>query len=197
VSTADPHSSRGAPSGGDPAVSQLRVFINYRHEDTRWAAWALYFKLEEEFGGENVFFDNGTLRAGMQWFEEIQSHVGDCGVFIALIGPRWKASLIAHLQQGGPDYVAREIGLALLSGSSMAVIPVLVDDAEPPNPLELPPAMRGLPGYQVERLRHTHARSDIEHLLDRLGEVRGRAAPSAQEPGLAGARNGSRKVRGS
>jgi len=131
------------------------VFINYRHEDTRWAAWALYFKLEDEFGAENVFFDNGTLRAGMQWFDEIQERVGDCGAFVALIGPRWQSSLIAHLQRGGP---------------------VLVDDADPPDVLALPAGMRPLMGCHVERLRYTHARSDIEQLAQRLRELAGGAA---------------------
>jgi hypothetical protein len=169
------------------------VFVNYRHEDTRWAAWALYFKLEEEFGAESVFFDNGTLRGGMQWFDEIRSHVGDCGVFLALIGPRWRSSLLSHLQQGGADYVAREIGLALLSGTQLSVIPVLVDDAEPPNPLELPLSLRALPGYQAERLRHTHARLDIAILLERLRELGGLAG--RDEQGEASGRHGSSAAR--
>ena len=168
-----------ARTGSDDAtsaISQLRVFINYRHEDTRWAAWALYFKLEDEFGAENVFFDNGTLRAGMQWFDEIQERVGDCGAFVALIGPRWQSSLIAHLQRGGPDYVAREIHMALLSRSGMTMIPVLVDDADPPDVLALPAGMRPLMGCHAERLRYTHARSDIEQLAQRLRELAGGAA---------------------
>jgi hypothetical protein len=184
----------GSPSKGT-AGEGLRVFVNYRHEDTRWAAWALYFKLEEEFGAENVFFDNGTLRGGMQWFDEIRSRVGDRGVFLALIGPRWRSSLLSHLQEGASDYVAREIGLALLSGTPLSVIPVLVDDAEPPNPLELPPSLRALPGYQAERLRHTHARLDIAVLVERLRELGGLSGSEEQSeasgsPGSGLARRG-------
>lgn len=74
---------------------RLKLFINYRHADTGWAAWALYFKLEEEFGSENIFFDNGTLKPGMEWFEEIQAHVDEAGVFLGLIGPDWMKILSA------------------------------------------------------------------------------------------------------
>ena len=158
--------------GAGPAGPALKVFINYRHEDTQYAAWVLYLKLEERFGAENVFFDNGTLRPGMRFLEAIKSHLAGGGAFIALIGPKWMAALTTHLQRGGEDYVAKEIDLALLSGPRTTVIPVLVDDAELPDPRELPPSLRALPGRQQERLRPTHLRYDIDLLIGRLGEVR-------------------------
>jgi hypothetical protein len=165
-----------APGGGPPdtglAGSPLKVFINYRHEDTQGTAWALYLKLAERFGAENVFFDNGTLRPGMRWLEEITSRLAGGGAFIALIGPNWLPSLTTHLQRGGEDYVAREIDLALRSGPGVTVIPVLVDDARLPEPRDLPPALSMLPGCQQERLRHTHLPYDIDHLIARLGEAR-------------------------
>ena len=170
--------SRDAGGDGVPAAGRagplLKVFVNYRHEDTQGTAWALYMKLEERFGAENVFFDNGSLRPGMRWFEEIKSHLTHCGAVIALIGPQWMPSLTSHLQRGGEDYVVKEIDLALRSGPRVTVIPVLVDDAELPGPHDLPPSLRALPGCHVQRLRHTNLPDDIDQLtsmIQRAGEA--------------------------
>ncbi len=176
------HETEGGFSDTPPAKSPLRVFINYRHEDTQGTAWALYMKLEVRFGAENVFFDNGTLRPGMLWLNEIRSHLADGGAFIALIGQNWMPSLRTHLHRGGEDYVSKEIDLALRSGPRMIVIPVLVDDTELPNPRELPPSLSKLLDCQQERLRHTHLRHDIDHLIARLGEARDEPEPVVVGP---------------
>jgi hypothetical protein len=175
VQDVEANESRDA-GGGVPVAGQarplLKVFINYRHEDTQGTAWALYMKLEERFGAENVFFDNGSLRSGMRWIEEIKTHLAQCGAVIVLIGPQWMSSLTSHLQRGGEDYVVKEIDVALRGGPRVTVIPVLVDEAELPDPRDLPTSLRALPGYQVQRLRHTNLPDDIDQLIVRLGEVR-------------------------
>jgi len=167
--------SCGAGGGGAPIDGRtgplLKVFVNYRHEDAQGTAWALYMKLEERFGTENVFFDNGSLRPGMRWFDEIKSHLAHCGVVIALIGRQWMSSLTTHLQRGGADYVVKEIDLALRGGPRITLVPVLVDNAELPNPRDLPPALRALPDCQVARLRPTNLTDDIDHLIARLGAI--------------------------
>jgi hypothetical protein len=172
LETNDPRSGGASVSVGGRAGSSLKIFINYRHEDTQGTAWALYMRLQERFGAENVFFDNGTLRPGMRWFDEIKSQLGHAGVVVALIGRSWMPSLTEHLQRGGEDYVVKEIDLALRSGPRVTLIPVLVDDAELPEPRDLPSSLRALPGCHAERLRPTHLLSDIDHLIERLGEVR-------------------------
>ena len=170
------HEGGGRVPDAGPGGSALKVFINYRHEDTQGTAWALYLKLQERLGGANVFFDNGTLRPGMRWLEEIKAHLVGGGAFIALIGPNWMSSLRTHLQRGGEDYVAAEIDLALRSGPGVTVIPVLVDDAELPGRGDLPLSLSGLSGCQHERLRHSHLSYDIDHLIARLDEVRAQTA---------------------
>jgi TIR domain len=76
----------GEASGRSP----LRIFINYRHEDMPFAASTLYRELRGRFGAENIFFDAGTLRPGMQFPEKITWHLsGTAGAFLALIGPEW------------------------------------------------------------------------------------------------------------
>jgi len=176
----------GRPAGRDPGVLEgsgqaadevgacpFEVFINYRHEDTPSPAWPLYIKLVERLGSESVFFDRGTLRPGMKWFEEIKPHVARASAFIALIGSKWMELMVTHMQRGDEDYLTREIDLALRSGPRVTVIPVLVDDAELPDHARLPPAIRALPFRQGERLRHTNLLDDIEHLLTVLEQLRG------------------------
>jgi hypothetical protein len=119
----------------------LKIFLNYRHDDTQGTAWAVYIKLVERFGAESVFFDNGTLKPGMPWFDEIKEHVAAGGVFIALLGPRWLSILKSRMQRGEDDYVAKEIDLAFQTGPRVNVIPVLVEDAELPIPSQLPPSV--------------------------------------------------------
>jgi SIR2-like domain/TIR domain len=164
VSAENLQSLAGAPSSDGSLAAPLRVFVNYRHADTQGTAWALYFKLTEQFGEANVFFDNGSLRPGTQWLQEIKAHVHSAGVFIVLIGAQWTSTLTAHQQRGGEDYVAKEIDLALRN-PRLTVLPVLVDEAQPPRADELPPMLRALPDRQVERLRHTHLQEDVAHLI--------------------------------
>ena len=156
----------------------MKIFINYRHADTGWAAWALYFKLEARFGADSVFFDNGSLRGGMQWLDEIKSGLTEAGVLLALIGPNWMSKLQANLQTGADDFVVKEIDIALRSKPRVEVVPVLVDQTEPPDASELPPALEALPGRQGERLRVGQADIDIEHLINRLIELRDKGQES-------------------
>jgi len=153
-----------------PARPPLRIFINYRHEDMPFAASALYRELKGRFGKENIFFDGGTLRPGMQFLEEIRSHLtGAPGAFIALIGPKWLPTMEARWQRGDDDYVTKEIELGLRSG--WTVIPVLLNEASLPDPRSLPPAIKALPGYQAARLRQTSLDEDIEDLSIRLDQI--------------------------
>lgn len=173
----DVEANESRDAGGDPPIAgqagaPVKVFINYRHEDTQGTAWALYMRLEQRLGAENIFFDSGSLRPGTRWFEEIKSNLAESGAVIALIGPQWMSTLTSHLQRGGEDYVVKEIDLALRGGPRVTMMPVLVDDAELPDPRDLPTSLRALPGCQVQRLRHTNLTDDIDQLITRLGEVR-------------------------
>ena len=48
----------------EAAVRQLRVFINYRHDDTWGEAQLLYDRLDGQFGSENVFLDARACSRG-------------------------------------------------------------------------------------------------------------------------------------
>ena len=170
VNTNDTAPSAGGMLAGGSAEQPLKIFISYRHEDMPFAAMTLYRELRGRFGQENIFFDEGSLRPGMRFPEEIRSHLTDGhGAFLAMIGSRWLPTMIAHRQQGDLDYVAKETGLALQN--RWTVIPVLVDDASLPDALQLPPAIRTLPDCQAARLRQISLDDDVEDLSARLSQL--------------------------
>src|ERR1700719_968491 len=91
--------SGAAGSGGDrlsrsvKSGTPLKVFINYRHDDTDAAALLLYERLASYFGVENVFLDVKSIELGTKWLDEIKSQGARGAAFLALIGRTWLASL--------------------------------------------------------------------------------------------------------
>jgi hypothetical protein len=170
----------------DEAAPQLRIFVNYRRDDTAADALLLYERLIERFGEENVFLDARSLGPGMKWLEEIKSHGDACGVFLALIGRQWQSSMKAREQDAvarpAEDYVRLEIEYALRRSARVRVIPVLVGNAVPPMADRLPHSLQPLAMIQVEQLRYERLQADTDHLLDRLEEIaREEPAPEAEE----------------
>ena len=53
----------------DMAAPQVRVFINYRHDDTQGEARLLYDRLASRFGSGNLFLDVRSLQPGMKWLD--------------------------------------------------------------------------------------------------------------------------------
>src|ERR1700751_4470040 len=126
VGKMDPMSgvSQQRQKGGAP--SRLRVFINYRRDDTWAAAQLVYDRLANSFGSENVFLDVQDLQPGMKWLEEIKSHRASCDVLLSLIGPHgvsiMKARERAAVAEPAEDYVRFEIEYALRPNSRIGVI---------------------------------------------------------------------------
>jgi SIR2-like domain/TIR domain len=156
---------------GETAARQLKIFMNYRHEDTQGTAWGVYWPLEARFGRDNVFFDNGKLRAGEEFLKEIDQSLDAADVMIVLIGPSWQRIMSERLRRDDKDYVAHEIGRALLRGPGLTVIPLLVDEAAPPDARVLPLSLKRLASCHVERIRHTDLREDVGQLIGRLCEI--------------------------
>ena len=166
------------------SVQPLKIFMNYRHEDTPFAAWTLYRELKGEFGKDNIFFDQGTLVSGMQFLGEIKSHLASAqGAFIMVMGARWITTMLSRRQRGDEDYVVKEIDLALRN--KWTFIPLLVDDAGLPDPSILPQAIRGLESYQVARLRQVSIDDDVRNLGVRLREIRDSRNVEVGIPGCA------------
>ena len=130
------------------AGKQLRVFINYRHNDIELGAQLLHDRLADRLGRENVFLDVPDLQPGTKWLEEIKRRLASCDVLLLLIGPRWVSTMRerGHAAMAHPtvDYVRFEIQYALRSNSGICVIPVLVGDDVPFGADVLPQWLRAL-----------------------------------------------------
>jgi hypothetical protein len=174
------------PRQADTIPHQLRVFINYRHEDTWGEALLLFDRLAARFGAENVFLDTRSLQPGMKFLEEIKSYLPACGVLLALIGPRWMSSIRTRQQasvaEPAEDYVRFEIEYALKRSSGINVIPVLVGDAIPPTSEGLPRSLQVLTKIEVEQLRSKRFEEDVAHLISRLESIAYKVLPPAALP---------------
>ncbi|HET6869831.1 MAG TPA: SIR2 family protein [Solirubrobacteraceae bacterium] len=149
----------------------VRVFINYRHDDADGEAMLVYERLADRFGADNVFLDNRSLKPGMKWLEEIKAHAG-VGVFVSLIGERWLPSMKARAEAAvadpKEDYVRIEIEYALRRRSGLRVIPVLIGDAVPPPREALPKSLEEITMIEAERVQLKHLDEDVKRLGDRI-----------------------------
>jgi hypothetical protein len=171
-------------TGGAP--SRLRVFINYRRDDTWAAAQLVYDRLAKSFGSENVFLDVQDLQPGMKWLEEIKSHRASSDVLLSLIGPHWvsimKAREQAAVAEPAEDYVRFEIEYALRPNSRIWVIPVLVGEVMPLSTGSLPRPLQALAKIQAAQVRQEHFADDIADLISRIEAIARQEQPPAAKP---------------
>ena len=168
-------------AGGAPL--RLRVFINYRRDDTWAAAQLVYDRLANSFGSENVFLDVQDVQPGMRWLEEIKSHRASSDVLLSLIGPHWVSIMKAREQAAvaGPaeDYVRFEIEYALRPTSRIWVIPVLVGEVMPLSAGHLPRPLQALAKIQAAQVRHERFADDIADLISRIEAIARQSLASA------------------
>lgn len=164
----------GRESPAELTPADVRVFINYRHDDTEGEALLIYERLAARFGEDNVFLDVKSLKPGMKWLEEIKAHAA-AGVFLSLIGKRWLPSMKARAESAvadpTEDYVRVEIEYALRRRSGLNVIPVLIGDAVPPPREALTKALEELAMIQAERVQLGRIDDDVKHLGDQIEAV--------------------------
>jgi len=143
-----------------------KIFISYRSEDDPGYAQALYMRLEDEFGEDNVFMDvEGHILPGDDFAEVIESQVAQCDVLIAIIGPKWITILNEKI--GDPeDFVQLEIGTAL--NQDKRVIPCLVGQASMPRAESLPETIRALTRRNAVGLRRERFKADCQGLISAI-----------------------------
>ena len=149
----------------------LRIFINYRRDDTAGDAILLRDRLGERFGRENIFLDTQNLEPGTRWLDEIKARSDASGVFLSLIGPHWVSILKAREADTAEDYTRVEIEYALRRGTSVHVIPVLLDRAVAPVRERLPRSLWPLAALQAEQLRYATFETDVARLITRLETI--------------------------
>ena len=100
-------------------ANERPIFISYRRRDTNPYAWMLYFKLEEWFGAERLFFDRADLTVGDAFLRELEAAVRGARVVLVVIGPEWVKTLNERaLNTAERDVVRFEVALALRTAAS-------------------------------------------------------------------------------
>jgi ankyrin repeat protein len=145
------------------------IFISYRRDDTAGSAGRIYDRLVDRFGRDRVYRDVDSGEPGEDFVATIGRKVGQCDVFLALIGPAWLRST----DEGGgwrlakdDDLVRVEIATALDRG--IRVIPVLLQGATMPRAEDLPSSLSKLAHRNAVEIRETHFDQDVVQLLDGL-----------------------------
>jgi TIR domain len=143
-----------------------KIFINYRRDDADAYAGRLHEVLAHEFGSDEVFLAEFSIRGGEVWDWTIQQAVAHSRVVLALVGRQWltiKFGDRRRIDDPG-DLVRREIVGALDRGTP--VIPVLLPEATIPVDLDAEHELRLLRQLQFHRITGArHWNADVSDLL--------------------------------
>jgi len=155
-----------------PVFKPKRIFISYRHEDSRDIAERIYDHLDTEYGGD-IFMDSYTLHCGLDLDDELKFYAEHCAVMLVVIGRGWlKAVDEAGRRRidGEKDYVHVEVRAGLSRG--IPVVPVLVNGAKMPVERDLPEQLSSLSHRVALKVgNHPDFKSDVRWLAEKLDEV--------------------------
>jgi tetratricopeptide (TPR) repeat protein len=156
----------------------MKLFINYRREDTDDLAGRLYDRLSSEFGSDNIFKDVDSIRPGQNWKSALEQSVAGCDVVLALIGRNWQTCTDDEGRlrlQNEQDFVRYELESARRNNKH--VMPILVKGAHIPTAQALPESIRWLPDIHCAEVRgDPHFKDDVAQLVKDLRRIRDRIA---------------------
>lgn len=150
-------------------AQRLRIFLNYRREETSGHAGRLFDVLAARFGEDHVFMDIDRIEPGLDFADVISEAVASCDVLISLIGSRWLTSGDAKGRprlENPEDFVRLELEAAL--GLDVRVIPALVQNAQMPGSDELPETLRPFARRHAVELSDTRWTFDVGKLVATL-----------------------------
>lgn len=149
-----------------------QIFINYRREDSAYAAGRLFDRLSQHFGADNIFMDIDAIELGIDFVQKIREAVSGCDVMVAVIGQKWlnAADAGGRRRLDNPnDFVRIELEAAL--ERDIRVIPALVDSATMPIEEDLPEALGPLARRNGLIIGHTRFDSDVDRLIRGLEAI--------------------------
>lgn len=153
----------------DRRTAYPKVFVSYRREDTDAYAWRLQETLAKEFGMEDVFLDEFSIRPGENWAWTVQQAAAHCSAMVVVIGSSWLSVTDARGRRridSPSDFVAREVCAALDSGAH--VCPLLVGNASVPTSQDLPDDLGVLTDFQFASARPKSWASDLAPLVEEI-----------------------------
>ncbi len=146
-----------------------KLFISYRRVDSRKDAGRIYDRMVDAFGRENIFMDVDSIPTGADFREAIQHAVDQCDAMLVIIGNQW---LTVTDSQGKRrlDNPADYVRLEVLAGLRRKIVfPVLVDNAPPIAPDQLPSELHDLAFINAIPVRDDRDfHSDVGRLLEDL-----------------------------
>jgi hypothetical protein len=155
-----------------PVEPRLRIFLNYRREDSMAYAGRLYDDLAERLSACDVFIDIDKIEPGADFVDVIDHALDGCDVVLALIGKHWLSATDSKGRRrldDPDDYVRLELEAALARG--MRLIPVRVGGADMPSSADLPDTLRALARRQAVEISDHRWRYDVETLSGRLEQL--------------------------
>ena len=146
-------------------MARSRIFISYRRDDAAGFAHAIYDRLADHVGGDQIFMDVHDIAPGSDFADRLRSVVQSCDVVVALIGKRWAGEQPGQAAriQDTRDWARIEIAEALRRG--IRVIPVLLDGAGLPAADALPEGLQALRSLNAMEVRGTRLDADVRDLV--------------------------------
>jgi hypothetical protein len=175
------------------------IFINYRRDDAISYAGRVYDRISTHFGKERVFMDIDTILPGDDFRQSIDQTCASSAVILALIAKSWATVTDRNGRRridNPNDLVRLELKQALTTG--VRVIPVLLDDAEIPDPENLPDDLKSIAYRQAIHISSLRFHQDVDRLIEVLEKIlakvdaeqlqSGAGPAQARRPQLSGAR---------
>lgn len=163
-----------------PGAQRMQgIFVSYRRQDSQSAAGRLSDHLRDHLTGVPIFRDVETIEPGVDFVEAIERALSNCGVLVAVIGPRWLEATDADGRRRlthPDDYTRIEIATAL-KRDGVRVIPVLVEGAQMPASDDLPEDLAALARRNAIELTDRRWEFDVSQLVDTLRKVLDLAPP--------------------
>jgi eukaryotic-like serine/threonine-protein kinase len=163
------------------------IFISYRRSDSPDATGRIYDRLVSEFGKAQVFKDVDSIPLGQDFRGHLNGIVSECGVMLAIIGPRWTdaSGKAGHRRLEDPDdFVRIELEAAL--ARDIPVVPVLVAHAPIPLASELPASLASMAFRQSIEVRpDPDFHNDATRLVTALRGILDPTAAAAEQSATA------------
>lgn len=111
--------------------SELRLFLNYRRDDSAGFTGRLFDSLSAVFNPANIFMDIDSIPAGVMFNKVVRQAIADADVVLVIMGRRWEGTAPdgSRRLDSRDDFVRSEVAAAI--EMHKRIIPVLVDGAQP------------------------------------------------------------------
>jgi hypothetical protein len=162
-----------------------KIVLSYRRDDSKTITNWLYEKLVDRYGKDSVFRDIDSIQPTENFKKRIGRALKDCDFVVAVIGPGWHGPVADGQSRinSTNDWVRVEIETALQL--DIPLLPVLVEEAEMPDPEGLPASLREITEINALPIASGGQRfyDDLNRLFATIESVtRVAAAPLPRQP---------------